>query len=356
MFKEQKTNIFVSSILAVLVISLITPVAKAELNIGWIAITSYKEHVDGTPKGTEPWRFEIWVENEDPGSLDHIDVTPPSPATPFTIFEYYGFWEWEATSWYSSLADLRVDYPEGIYTFDFRNISDILLDTVSLNYSGLPGEPSNPVNFTNPSVNGQFGISITPTITWTVDAGAGDTLMMLLEDNVTGESYWDAPVSMTTSSWTPGTLQSGRGHELEVTVLEVKDWVGPDWPTATTTGGDLFACCLMIEYLNEINFTTMPAIGTLSGLIFIPPGVPDIGYSLDEGDLLYFYSSVPVLNYNFTTGQWDTEGPKGLIFANWPFIYELDTGTLWFALPPVSGLWVYHFSTGQWEVLPRIIP
>jgi len=356
MFKEQKTNIFVPSILAVLVISLSTPVAKAQLNIDWICITSYKTYVDGTPSGAQPWRFEIWVENVDPGSLDHIDVTPPFPATPFTMFEDNGSWGWEALSEYSSLVSLRGDYPEGIYTFDFRNISDVLLDFVSLNYSGLPGEPSNPVSFTYPSVNGQFGISINPTFTWTVDPGAGDTLMMALEDSLTDELYWDEPVSMTTPSWTPGPLQSGLGHRLEVSVLKVKDWVGPDWPIATTDGGDDFGYSPMIEYLNEINFTTMPAIGTLSGLIFMPPGVPDIGYSLEEGDLLYFVSSEPVLNLNLTTGEWDTVGPEGLVYANWPFIYELDPGDLWFAWPPESGLWVYHFSTGQWEVLPRIIP
>ena len=94
----------------------------------------------------------------------------------------------------------------------------------------------------------------------------------------------------------------------------------------------------------------------LSGWIFMPPDVPDFGYSLDEDSLLYFYSFVPVWNYNLTTGEWNTEGAKGLIYVDWPFIYEFDTGTLWFALPPESGLWVYHFSTGQWEVLPRIIP
>ena len=103
-----------------------------------------------------------------------------------------------------------------------------------------------------------------------------------------------------------------------------------------------------------IDFTTMSA---LSGLIYMPPDVPDIGYSLDEDDYLYFYSSEPVWNYNFTTGEWNTVGPEGWIYAEWPFIYELDTATtLWFALPPEGGLWVYHFSTGQWEVLPRIIP
>jgi len=356
MLKEQKTNIFVPSILAVLVISLSTPVAKATLNIDWIAITSYKSYIDGTPEGAQPWRFEMWVEVVDPGGLDHIDVTPPGPATPFTLSEYNGSWEWEAPSQYPSLATLRVDYPEGIYTFEFRNSSDGLLDTVSLNYSGLPGEPSNPVNFTYPSVDGQIGIPTDPTFTWTVDAGAGDALMMALGDDVTDEDlYWDAPVSMTTPSWTPGPLQAGHEYWLEVSVLEVKDWVGPDWPTETTVGGDEFRYSPMIEYLNEIEFTTAPAPGTLSGWVWMAYE-SDFGYSLDEGDWLYFYLPEPVYSYNITTGQWTIEKPVGWIYGDWPFYYMLDINSLMFALPPESGLWVYHFSTGEWTVLPRIIP
>ena len=94
----------------------------------------------------------------------------------------------------------------------------------------------------------------------------------------------------------------------------------------------------------------------LSGLVYIPPDVPDIGYSFDEDSFLYFYSSEPVLNYDITLGQWVEEGPDGLIFIDWPFYYIFDTGHLMFAWPPESGLWVYYFSTGQWTKLPRIIP
>ncbi|MHC4536272.1 MAG: hypothetical protein ACYS6K_20165, partial [Planctomycetota bacterium] len=63
-----------------------------------------------------------------------------------------------------------------------------------------------------------------------------------------------------------------------------------------------------------------------------------------------------VWNLNLATGQWVPDKPAGWIYINWPFYYKLDTGDLWFTLPPVDGLWVYHFSTAQWEVLPRIIP
>ena len=96
-------------------------------------------------------------------------------------------------------------------------------------------------------------------------------------------------------------------------------------------------------------------IDTLSGLVWMVSGT-DFGYSLEEGNFVYFLSSGPVWYYNFTTGLWDSEGPADLVYVDWPFMYEIATGSFWFVLPPVSGLWVYHFSTGQWGFLPQIIP
>jgi len=99
--------------------------------------------------------------------------------------------------------------------------------------------------------------------------------------------------------------------------------------------------------------TTAPA---LSGWVFMLPDIPDIGYSLDEGDLLCFFSFDFVQSYNITVGEWFSYMPMGWIYVDWPFYYESDTDVSWFALPPEFGLWVYHFSTGEWEQLPRIIP
>jgi len=351
MFKEQKNNTVVLALVAVLAILLVTPTAKAELDIDLICITSYKSHMDGVP-GISPWRFEIWVYVVDPGNLDYINVYKPGASIPFaTIYEEGPIPRWgdyDSPASYSSLTNLMTDYPNGVYTFEFYDSSHVLLRTVALDYSSL-SIPGNPVDFTYPSVDGQTGIPTYPTLTWTVDSGDGDALMMGLEDGV---SYRIVPASITTTSWTPGPLQPYDECHLEVSVCTVKDWAGgPAYPT-DTVDGDEFQYSLMIEYLNVINFYTA-SIG-LSGWIFMPPGVPDIGYSLDEADLLYFYSSEPVLTYNITTGQW--VDPVGWIYINWPFLYELATNSLMFALPPVSGLWVYHFSTGQWEVLPRIIP
>ncbi len=82
----------------------------------------------------------------------------------------------------------------------------------------------------------------------------------------------------------------------------------------------------------------------------------DFGYSLDKDDLLYFLSFGPVWYYNITTSQWSQEGPVGWVYVYWPFLYESATSTMIFALPPESGLWVYHFHTGEWSLWPRIIP
>jgi hypothetical protein len=95
---------------------------------------------------------------------------------------------------------------------------------------------------------------------------------------------------------------------------------------------------------------------TLFGWVFMPPDAPDFGYSVNEADLVYFYSFDFVQSFNTTTGGWSIHMPMGWVYFDWPFYYELDTGVLWFAYPPESGIGVYHFITGQWEVLPRIIP
>ncbi len=106
--------------------------------------------------------------------------------------------------------------------------------------------------------------------------------------------------------------------------------------------------------VGDITITTaVPA--TLSGLVWFPD-VPDFGYSLDEEDLLYFYSFDFVQSLDTATGGWSIHMPMGWVYVDWPFYYELDPATLWFALPPAGGIGVYHFSTSEWEVLPRIIP
>ncbi len=354
MLKEQKKQVFVFGVMAVLSVSLATSVAKAALDIEKIDMCSQKDHLDGTPY-SNPWRFEVCIDLVDPGTLHHINVTSPAGLILFTIYEDNG--RWVHKSWpilYPTLTALQTVYPTGLYTFDFRDSTDSLIKSVELDYSGI-SEPGSAVDFTYPSYDGQTGINYNnPIFTWTIDSGAGDALGILLKDDDDNGIYDQIPAMMDVLSWQPGPLNPVQNYWLYVTVVNVKDWSGgPNWPVKSV-GGDEFEYLLHIGYMNKIGFTTAPV--TLSGWIYMPPGVPDFGYSLDEANLLYFFSSEPVLNYNINTGQWNTVGPEGWIYVNWPFIYELFTGHLWFALPPVSGLWVFHFCTGQWEMLPRIIP
>ncbi|MFA5291586.1 MAG: hypothetical protein WC496_00975 [Phycisphaerae bacterium] len=226
--------------------------AQAALDVDTIVMTSYKSHTDGTPD-FYPWRFEVWVELDDSGSLDHIEVTKPGDLTPFTtIYEVDGNWEFESSG-YLTIAALQGDYPTGEYTFDFYSDSSSLL-TFNLDNSGLT-EPTNPVNFTYPAY-GATDVSLNPTFTWTIDSGAGDALGLWLDSD--NDWYENIPVSMDTTSWEPlGPLNPNCTYDLEVSVINAKDLNGLAFPTMTV-GSDEFKYGLWIEYLNGIEFTTIP--------------------------------------------------------------------------------------------------
>jgi hypothetical protein len=264
MIKEQKTNIFILGIVAILVITLTTPITKASLDIDGIYITYLKGFVDGAA-GPTPWGFETWVDITSSNGLDHIDITKPGGATPFATLNSSNEWEYYSPALYSDLSAVQGVYPEGIYKFEFENSSDTVLKTVNLDHSGL-SEPTGPVDFTNPSTDGQTGISINPTFTWTVDSGAGDALGMWLYDPITHtDIYGDAPVAMDTLSWAPGPLTPNNLYGLEVSVFNVMNGQpGPALPTMNV-GGDVFQYGLMIEHMNMIGFTTttIPAPGAL---------------------------------------------------------------------------------------------
>ena len=261
MLKEPKNNIYLRSLVVILTISLAAPMAKADFNIDGIAMTWYKGHSDGAA-GSDPWSFEIWVDVLTVDSLDHIDITKPGDTTAFTTLNADNDWEWQSGG-YSDLASLTAaDYPLGSYTFSFYDGSPIGT-WITPDSSGL-SEPTGPVDFTYPSVNGQTGISTDPTLTWTVGSGAGDALMMGVFDTDTDEDIdFDAPVSIGTTSWTPGSLTAGHEYGLEVSVMNVLGLqTGPAFPTATVNG-DTFEYSIMIEQLNEINFTTVPVPGAV---------------------------------------------------------------------------------------------
>ncbi len=265
MFKKQKKNILVLCIVAFLVISLVATVAEMELDIDWIGITSNKEYQQGVLQEPKPCELDTWAHVIYPGTLHRIDTTKPGTSSPFMMFETTnpGWWdEWYPSSIieYPSLYALWEVYPEGFYTFDFRDLGSGLIKSLGFYYSSLPTEPTEPLDFTYPSMNVQSGIGINPTSTWSLSPGPDDALMMVLEDLV----YWHVPLSMSSISWTPGSLFADRKCELDISVFNFKD-LGPGTASTTTTDdtGDTSSRSLITERLKEINFSTIPTPGAI---------------------------------------------------------------------------------------------
>lgn len=266
MFKKQRTSILVLCIVAFLVISFVASLAEMELDIDWIGITSYKEFRDGVPKDPEPGEFDIWAHVVYPGTLHRIDITKPGASSPFmTMYEATnpGWWdEWDPSSIieYPSLSALREVYQEGFYTLNFRDIGSGLIKSLSFDYSIPPSKPTGPVDFIHLSTIVQSGIGINPTFTGSVNPGPGDALMMVLEDL----AYWDVPLSISSISWTPGSLLADREYELYISVNNIKDWgTGTTFTTMTDYTGDTSSYAPITEHLNEINVSTIPTPGAL---------------------------------------------------------------------------------------------
>jgi hypothetical protein len=266
MFKKQKTSILVLCIVAFLVISLVASLAEMELDIDWIGITSYKECRDGLHKDTEPGEFDIWAHIVYPGTLHRIDITKPGASSPFmTMYEATnpGWWdEWDPSSIieYPSLSALQEVYPEEFYTIDFRDLGGRLIKSLSFDYSIPPIKPTGEVDFIHLSTIDQSGIGINPTSTWSLSPGPSDALMMVLEDL----AYWDVPLSISSISWTPGSLLADREYELYISVINIKDrGAGHAFTTMTDYTGDTSSYALITEHLNEINFSTTPTPGAL---------------------------------------------------------------------------------------------
>ena len=230
----------------------------SSIDIDFIGMTTVKQFRDGEPQGSNPWTIDIGVGFIYPGSLDHIDITKPGDSSPFVRMyrePITGWWEFPLDTDYESLAALRADYPLGIYTFDFLDTHNKLIKRVDINYSDIPDEPDRPVEFIYPSVNGQTDISINPNFSWSDATGTGDALMVAL-DYYGDTIFFDAPVSIDTTSWTPDPLSEGGDYELDVSVINVKDW-DDGFPSVTDATGDTFRYALTIEYMNEIEFTTV---------------------------------------------------------------------------------------------------
>ena len=245
-------------------------------------------------------------------------TTPPGEILPLGEYEE------------PSLAALLARFPDGIYTFD-----DGIGGIYDAELSGpFPGEfPS--ITFYAFNLAGDCFINWAP---WTLGK-SNPMICVMVEDS---DYYVE--------------LDSGAtGHVIPASEIPPGNPLGGtvQFKNRTFEDGDVTHG----DKIKSSSFIIFSAWGPpVSGLIWMGGEGTGIGYSLDEGNLLYFYSSVPVLDYNITLGQWDPVGPEGLIYLQWPFYYVFNTNCWMLAIPPVSGLWVYHFSTGQWTVLPRIIP
>jgi len=125
----------------------------------------------------------------------------------------------------------------------------------------------------------------------------------------------------------------------------------PPGVTTDLDGNPRIQCVCVDMGAFESEFTALD----FSGWIWMESD-SDFGYSSDEDDLLYFLSFGPVWYYNPATSLWGEEGPVGWTYVNWPYLYESDTSTMMFALPPADGLWVFHFKSGEFTVSPQIIP
>jgi hypothetical protein len=250
-------------------ISFTTGEMPSDLDIDMLGISATKQFRDGEPQGDLPWSLDITVWLADPDNLHHIDVTKPDDSVPFvTLYEEPGspgLWGCSLDDDYATLTALHDVYKEGPYKFEFRTIDNLLVRSLDIDYTDLPGEPNEPVEFVHPSENGQTGISVNPTFEWSLGDDAGDALMMAIDDDET--VYFEAPVPIGSTTWTPGPLSEEHEYELDVFVINVKDWAGgPGFPTMTDSTGDTFSYAHTIEYLNEIAFTTQSSAGPVEAI------------------------------------------------------------------------------------------
>jgi hypothetical protein len=255
MLKKQKNQVFVFGVAAILCFSLAAPAAKAALDIERIYMSYSEDYLDGTAI-VDPWFFMAMIDFADTDNLASTEMTLPDGSTTFSLDNENGIWEYR--SWptvYPTLTAVQTDYPEGIYTFYFRDGSGSLIKSVQMDFSGL-AEPGSPVDFTYPSENGQTGISTLPTFTWTVDSGAGNAMVVSLDDN--SEVPVPIFVPMDTLSWKPGPLNPEQDYRFYVDILRIKDWKGSRGFPTTTVDGDKFEYVFDIGYHNDIAFVTGP--------------------------------------------------------------------------------------------------
>ena len=301
----------------------------------------------GFPGDSLYYEFDAWIQIDETvvsGSMQAPDGTPYT-----MVYESDGVDAWLGVYIDSSDPSMLDDFGPGTYIFTVIYEGG-LADATSVDYQLPNGDPipyvTQQPQFVYP-VHDEVYVPLDCTLQFYPAINPDHTIDIWIEPvGGTGLSYNQGRLAYDTSSYGPVTLSPDVLYEGGYSINHY----------VTTTNADGIPAVMDTDAEAQIHFTTMPAIEPLSGWIWMVGGHTGIGYSLDEGDLLYFHSFEPVLEYNITTGQWVDDDPVGWIYTEWPFYYVLDPGYLIFVLPPESGLWVYHFSTGHWTISPRIIP
>ena len=104
------------------------------LMVDYLDMTSYKDHLDGIAL-SDPWHFEVDIHLVDAGSLDQIYMILPDGFTSYPLDnegDNWGYGSWPTS--YPTLTALQAIYPTGLYTFDFRDGSDMLIKSVQMDH------------------------------------------------------------------------------------------------------------------------------------------------------------------------------------------------------------------------------
>ncbi|MHC4536176.1 MAG: hypothetical protein ACYS6K_19670, partial [Planctomycetota bacterium] len=323
MLKEQKTNTVVLVLVVILGISLATPVAANTvipytIDVWTPPITFYNgwTYIEYSP-GT------LWLTaNPSGGIIADIDVPTGIGGEggglggsrhdlPDYSLHNHGFIQLE----YSSFSSVITGNPEGVelcLEIEFDDADDVSYETGIEVWQDAGGtffgtwfeiEEDRPY-YQTPVPD---GISI-----------AEGALGLYSDGSLVLPYFMDAAGSVLYpfAAWDVSGITGTHGYRVD------NDLCG------TTAAGGTITASVNLERV-VYGHTIKP----LSGWVWFPD-VPDIGYSLDEGDWFYFYYSEPVLAYNFTTGQWLIPRSAGFVFVDWPFMYENATGSLLFILPP----------------------
>jgi hypothetical protein len=304
--------------------------------------STYNYDFPGVPLHYE---FDAWIQVD--VTVVSANMQAPDGSVYPMVYESDGVEAWFGVYVNGSNPSVWDDFGAGTYTFTVNYAGGSDSTTVDYHLSGgdpIPYVTQEP-QFVYP-LHDAVDIPLGCTLLFDPATNPDHTIDIWIEpEDGPGLSYDIMFLPHDTSSYGPITLSPETLYEGGYSINHYVNIINADGiPAEMDTDAE-----------TQIHFTTASAPVTLSGLIWMESGT-DLGYSLNEGDLVYFVSSDTVWNLNLATGEWVPDKPAGWIYVNWPFYYKLDTGDLWFTLPPLDGLWVYHFSTGQWEVLPRIIP